>query len=221
MVLDAYPWIPVSVYAAIVLVYLAYYSWTRMGESVSRKSFVTLVVLTFLLLLVDFYSRFEIFDWINPVSIQGCTVINFILLPAVAMEWNQFILGILPANERARMRTITRVLTFIAGIGVIAAIFSPITSWVFYYDANHIYHRGVLFPLPAFTVFIIFVVTDIFLLTQVKSLERYSVLMLAAYPVPVMIGAILAVFVLDVPWMPLGYSVATFALFAQDRKSVV
>ncbi|MBQ9020649.1 MAG: GGDEF domain-containing protein [Eggerthellaceae bacterium] len=217
--MDMPVWMPVAIYAILLLLYLLFYSWYHMDDSVGRRPFVMLLFLTIAILASDFYGRFEGTPGIPLPTIVGSTVINFVLLPAVGVEWHQFIRNLLPANERARMRYVTMLSNFAAGIGIVVSMLSPITSWVFYYDASGIYHRGDLFLVPAMTTLFIFLVTDIYLFTQVKSLERYSLRMLGAYPIPVIIGGLLTFVVSDVAWVPLGFSIATLALFAHIQNT--
>ena len=219
MTMDMPTWLPVSIYALFVLLYISFYSWYHMDDGVGRRPFVMLLFLTGFMLVTDIYGRLEGTPGVPLPTIVGATVVNFVLLPAVGVEWHQFIRSLLSANERMRMRYITTITTFAAGFGIVISMLSPITGWVFYYDAAGLYHRGDLFLAPALTTLLIFIITDLFLFTQVKSLERYSIRMLGAYPVPIIIGGFLTLAIPDVAWIPLGFSIATFALFAHIQNT--
>lgn len=212
-------WMPVTIYATALLAYLAFYSWRHMDDSIGRRPFVMLIFLTVCSLLADFYGRLEGLDFIPLTTLSGATVINFLLFPALGAEWHQFIRNILTAEERLRMRYIGSFVTVVAGIGIVLSMLSPVTSWVFYYDAAGHYQRGPLFLAPMITTLLIFVVTDIFLFTQVKSLSRYSIRMLGAYPIAVVIGSLLTFVIDDVPWIPLGFSISTLGLFAHMQNT--
>lgn len=212
-------WMPVTIYATLLMGYLGIHAWRTMDDSIGRRPLVMLIFLTEVTLLTDFYGRFEGYEGVTVSTLYGATIITFLMLPALGVEWFQFVRNVLSAEERLRLRPVGHVVTVAAGVGIVVSMLSPVTSWVFFYDAQGAYHRGELFLVPALSTFFIFVVTDIFLFTQVKSLERYSIRMLGSYPIPVIIGAALALVVADVPWMPLGFSIAILILFAHMQNT--
>lgn len=212
-------WMPVIIYAVIVLIFLGFYAWQNMDDSIGRQPFVMLVFLTIVMLVSDFISRLYIYEDAPHLIVAGANVITFLAMPAIGAEWFQYIRSILTAEERLRMRTLNNVVSVIVTIAFIIILLTPVTSWVYYFDANGYYHRGDLFIVPATATFIILLATAGYLLLRVKSLERYSIRILAAFLLPPAVGAVLAMVVPDVPWIPLGVSVSMVALFAHIQNT--
>ena len=217
--MDMPSWMPVTSFAISLMVFLGVYAWIHMDDSIGRQPFVMMTALTALMLISDLISRCYIFSGAPHLVIAGATAITFLLLPAIGAEWYQYIRSVLVAEERIRMNRLTYVANALAAVGIIAVLLTPITSWVYSFDSAGVYHRGDYFILPASVTFLILIVTDAFLLTQVHSIERYSIRMLGAFPIPAFIGAAFAIVIPDVPWIPLGFSVSVVALFAHIQNT--
>ena len=212
-------WAPVTVYALLIMGFLGFFAWRHMDDSIGRQPFVMLVFLAVIMLASDYVSRCYIYPDFPHIAVAGCTAITFIMLPAIGAEWHQYVRSVLTAEERARMRPFDMLVTVLAAFGIVVILMSPITSWVYYFDSTGMYYRGDMFIAPASTFFLILILVDSFLLFEVHSLGRTSKAALFAFPIPSIIGAVLAVAFPNVPWIPLGVTVSMVALFANIQNT--
>lgn len=206
-------WMPVIIYATILMVFLGTYAWRHMDDGIGRRPFVTLVILTAFMLVSDLISRCYVYPDFPHLLVVSCTYITFLMLPAIGAEWYQYVRSVLSAEERASSRYLDLIMNIIASIGIIVLMASPVTRWVFSFDASGYYHRGMFFIVPAFASFLIMVVAEVFLLLRVRSLGRHAILTLLMFPVAPLIGAVLSMLFDNVPWIPLGISISMVILF--------
>ncbi|MBQ9067712.1 MAG: hypothetical protein IJ131_01440, partial [Eggerthellaceae bacterium] len=207
-------WMPVILYATVLMVFLGTYAWRKMDDGIGRRPFVTLVFLAALMLVTDLVSRCFIYPGFPHLAVAAATYITFLMLPAIGAEWFQYVRSVLSAEERARTRVLDVVVNTIASIGIIVLMSSVVTRWVFFFDASGAYHRGDLFYVPAFSSFRIVMAGEVFLLVRVHSLERHEVSSLLAFPVAPLVGGALSFVFDDIPWVPLGISISMVVLFS-------
>ena len=212
-------WAPVTVYSLLIMGFLGYFAWRHMDDSIGRQPFVMLVFLSVVMLVSDYVSRCYVYPGFPHIAVAGCTAITFIMLPAIGAEWHQYVRSVLNAEERSKMRGLDVVVTVLASFAIVVILMSPITSWVYYFDSTGMYYRGEMFIVPASSFFLILILIDSFLLFEAHSLGRTSKAVLFAFPIPSIVGAVLAVAVPDVPWIPLGVTVSMVALFANIQNT--
>ena len=212
-------WAPVTIYALLIMGFLGYFAWRHMDDSIGRQPFVMLVFLSVIMLVTDYVSRCYVFPDVPHIAVAGCTAITFVMLPSIGAEWHQYVRSVLTAEERAKMRHLDVLVTILAAFGIVVILMSPITSWVYYFDSTGMYYRGDLFIVPASAFFIILILVDSFLLFEARSLGRTTKAVLFAFPIPSIVGAVLAVAFPDVPWIPLGVTVSMVALFANIQNT--
>ena len=217
--MDMPSWMPVSIYAILLMVFLGGFAWVHMDNSIGRQPFVMLVFLTIIMLASDIVSRCFMYDGFPHLAVASCTAITFIMLPAIGAEWYQYIMSILTAEERAAMHKFDGVVNVISAVAIATILLSPITSWVYYFDGAGSYYRGDMFIVPASSFFLILILVDAFMLFEVRSLGRTSRMVLFAFPIPAIVGAVFAIAFPDVAWIPLGISVSMVALFANIQNT--
>ncbi len=212
--MDMPGWMPITIYAIILMGFLGIYSWRHVEEGVERKPFAILVFLTAFMLFNDFVSRCYIYEGFPHWLVVLTTYINFAVLPAIGVQWYQYVRSVITAEERRSARIIDYVVNVIAAIGMLALVLTPFAGLVFSFDAQGVYHRGSLFFFPAGSAFLCIIIAEVFLLLRVRSLGPRVLGTLLAFPVPPLVGGIVAMFAYGVPWMPLGVSLSMVVLFA-------
>lgn len=211
--MDMPAWMPVILYSTALMVFLGIYAWRNMDDGIGRRPFVTLVALTVLMLITDLISRCYIYPGFPHLLVAACTYITFLMLPAIGAEWYQYVRSVLSAEERSRMRALDLVVNVVASIGIIVLMSSPITRWVFSFDASGVYHRGDLFIVPAVTSFLVMLMAEGFLMSRVRSLDKHAVTTLLMFPIAPLCGSALSMVFGGIPWIPLGISISMVILF--------
>ena len=216
--MDLPAWMPVTIYAIIVLAFIAIYTWNHLDESAGRKPFALLALLVAFQLATDFVSRFYVFGGVPHWLVLSCTYINFLVLPLIGLSWYRFICMML-SEEGATVRKLNYLVYAFAAIGVLSLLANPITQSIFSFDAQGVYHRGPLFYIPATSAGLCMVVSQILLVYRSRMLGRRAVLVLLLFPVAPLIGSIAATQIYGLPWMPLGISISMVMLFASTFTS--
>lgn len=206
-------WMPVILYATIIMVFLGVYAWNHMDDGIGRRPFVMLIFLTAFMLVTDLISRCFIYEGFPHLLVVGSTLATFLMLPAIGAEWYQYVRSVLSAEERLSTHYLDLTVNVAASAGTVVLMSSPVTRWVFYFNEAGEYLRGNLFVIPALTMFLIMIIAEVFLLLRARSHGRQSVSTLL-FPLPPMVGAALSLVFPDVPWIPLGVSVSMVVLFS-------
>ena len=205
---------PIIIYAVVLMLFVGIYSWVRIEDENEHKPFATMVFATAFMLTNDFVSRMYIFDGFPTWLVVLTTYVNFGVLPVLGILWYRFVRSILSAEERSYARRVDVLIYLIAGIGLGTLALNPFLGVVFSFDASGIYHRGPLFFFPAGSTFLCIVISELFLSLRVRSLGRNTFVSMLLFPVPPLVGGIVAMFVYGIPWMPLGISISMVILFA-------
>ena len=217
--MDMPGWMPVTIYAIIVMVFIGFYAWRHLDDRLGRKSFVFLVFLTGFQLLNDFVSRFYVYDGFPQWAIVLCTYINFLVLPAIGIGWYQHMRSVIADDERRGTARLDLVVYALAAIGLAAIVVNPFMGGVFSFDQAGLYSRGPLFFVPAGSAFLCILIAEVYLFTRIRSLGRRTLNTLLFFPVPPILGAFAAMAVYGLPWMPLGISISMIVLFASAMTS--
>lgn len=217
MVLPA--WMPVIFYAVVIMVFIGVFSWTHLEANTERKYFSVLVFLTAFMLVNDFVSRMYIYDWFPLWLVVVTTYVNFLVLPAIGIGWYWFVRSVLTAEERYSAQTVNIIILVIACIGFAALLINPFTGAVFAFDETGTYYRGPLFFFPAGSTFLCIVIAEAFIIRRVRNLGRSVLISMLIFPVPPLVGGIVAMFIYGVPWMPLGIALSMVILYAALQDS--
>ena len=212
-------WMPVTVYAIVALGMISAYTWNHLDNSAGRKQFVVLAVLVILQLATDFISRFYIYNDVPHWLIVASTYVNFLVLPAIGVAWQEFVCTVLAGEARKDIRMLSYSVYAFAIIGVLALAINPFTGVIFSFDVAGIYHRGPLYFVPAASAGLCILVSEGLLLSRLRVLGPNTMFTLLTFPIPPIIGAVIAAFVYGIPWMPLGISLSMLLLFASMFSS--
>ena len=212
-------WMPIIFYAVVITVFIGVFSSMHLEANTNRKYFSTLVALIAIMLINDFLSRMYIYPGFPTWIVIICTYINFLLLPAIGMAWYWFVRSVLTAEQRYSARALNVIILIVACIGFVSLLTNPFTHAVFAFDSTGLYHRGPLFFFPAGSTFICIVIAEAFVLRHVRNLGRDMFTSMVLFPVPPLVGGIVAMFIYGIPWMPLGISISMVMLFASTFTS--
>ena len=212
-------WMPIIFYAVVITVFIGVFSSMHLEANTNRKYFSTLVALIAIMLINDFLSRMYIYPGFPTWIVIICTYINFLLLPAIGMAWYWFVRSVLTAEQRYSARALNVIILIVACIGFVSLLTNPFTHAVFAFDSTGLYHRGPLFFFPAGSTFICIVIAEAFVLRHVRNLGRDMFTSMVLFPVPPLVGGIVAMFIYGIPWMPLGIAFSMIILFASLQDS--
>lgn len=218
----AFPgWMPVTVYAIIVLVFVGFYAWGHLDNRMGRRPFTALVFLVAFQLLNDFISRFYVFTYIPEWIIVATTYINFAVLPGIGLAWYLYVRGTIVESDQQNARKTDIVVYILMSLGLLIIAVNPFTGLVFYYDDLGNYFRGSMYFVPAGSAFLCILIAEVYLLTRIRFIGRRSLITLLFFPVPPIVGAIAATITYGLPWMPLGLSISMVVLFASTFTSTL
>ncbi len=212
-------WMPIIFYAVVIMVFIGVFSWTHLEANSEQKHFSILVFLTAFMLVNDFLSRMYIYPEFPTWIVVICTYINFLVLPAIGIGWYWFVRSVLTAEQRYSALSINAAILIIASIGFVALLTNPFTHAVFAFDSTGLYHRGPLFFFPAGSTFLCIIIAEVYIIRRVRNLGRDMFVSMLIFPVPPLVGGIVAMLVYGIPWMPLGIAFSMVILYATLQDS--
>lgn len=211
-------WMPVTIYAIIVLAFIALYTWMHLDDAAGRKPFVSLALLVALQLATDFVSRFYVYAGVPHWLIVACTYINYLALPLIGVEWYRFVTTVL-SEGRSTQHVSDYAVSIAAACGIAVLVINPLMHQVFYFDETGVYHRGVLYFIPAISAGVCMFVAQGLLMYRSRLLGRRALTVLLLFPVAPLIGGLISTQIYGLPWLPLGISIAMLMLFASTFTS--
>ena len=212
---------PISFYAVVLLSFIGIYSWHRVEDGNEQKPFVTLVFLSAMMIIVDSLSRMYTYSWFPLWLAVATTYANFALHPIFGIAWYRFVRSVLTADERSGARGFDMAVNIITAIGLVVLVVNPFTGVVFSFDDTGTYFRGSLFFFPAGATFLCIVLSEVFLSFRTRSLGNSVFVSMLIFPVPPLLGGIIAMFVYGVAWMPLGIAFSMVVLFATRQMATL
>ena len=187
--------IDVNLFMAVVCA-IIYFSSKRTSESrlMHNQLFRWLILCVFALLIL------ESFTWILDGSKSKSailfnylvTICLYLLTPLPSFLWELYVkLQLFPDPKSVR----TDVLAFGIPIAVsyVLTLTSPFTNLMFRFDASHVYHRGVLYPILAIISLLPILVSFFSILIHRKRLTRKYARMLLIVPLLIVAASILQI----------------------------
>ena len=195
------------------MLFIGIYSRYRIENDTEQKPFSNMVFLTAAVLVNDFISRLYIVDGFPHWLVVITTHLNFGLLALVGFAWYRLVRSVLSPEERTSARSLDFLIYAFVGIALLVVITNPFTGLVFTFDSAGDYHRGPSFFVPAGATYLCIIISEVFVSLRVRSLGRDVFAALLMFPVPPLLGGIVAMFSYGIPWMPLGVSFSMVILF--------
>jgi len=115
-------------------------------------------------------------------------------------------------NPRVR-KTVALLVWVLTVVCVMMILSTAITGQVFYFDSDHTYHRGPLFLVMMFVLFMMIVLVEGFIISQKSKIESNYFRSLALFLVPPLIGWALQSFIFGVPFSLLGMAFGANMVF--------
>lgn len=211
-------WFGVSIYSVLLLIFI-FVSATRQHcvPASRQKLFSSMIFLLIFTFAADCASRvYPHPSGFFPVSVAG-TYLKFFLIPLIGLLWFRLIslLILERINKKWRM-----VLLGIFAANSVLVLTNAFTGAVFFYDALHIYRRGPLFPLSALLIFSTVAVTNLFIFSNRKNVERPYFTALSAFAVPPTVLGILQIFFYGLPLALVGvvFSLLNVFIYVQNHN---
>ncbi len=169
-------WLASNIYCLLQLLYI-YISARRANFAISKeiKSYRYLISVIILAFLADSVSRLYTYEDLRSSLhslILISTHIKYLTMPLVVPFFYRYyslqIKGPLPKA----IKNINIGLWIIYSALALTILSSYFTNWVFYYDANYIYHRGELYNIPVFTMLSISAIAELSIIKYKNLLSK-------------------------------------------------
>ena len=206
-------WVPIIFYAVVIMLFVGIYARVRIENESEQKPFSNMVFLTVAILVNDFVSRMYVIEGFPHWLVVVTTYLNFGLLTFMGLVWYHLVRSVLSSEERMRARRLDILIYIVVGIAILVMVANPFTGLVFTFDSAEQYHRGPAFFIPAGATYLSIIISELFLSLRVRSLGRDVFVSFLLFPLPPLIGGIVAMFLYGIPWMPLGISLSVVILF--------
>ncbi len=207
-------YITVCVYCILQLGYLILLEnrrrTVRFGQ---ERHFLRILVLLIISFVADIVSSMNMGPrWFFPIAAAGVyieIILNTLLLPIFFTYVCEQIDDLKPVIRR-RVSIIIWSLTILCVIMILSTAF---TKQIFYFDSDQTYHRGPLFLVPMFVLFLLMVLVEGFIISQKTKIEGNYYRSLALFLVPPLIGWALQSFIFGLPFSLMGMTFGAQMVF--------
>lgn len=116
-------------------------------------------------------------------------------------------------------KTVPKIVDAITGLGLLLLVITQFTGWYYYYDAENLYHRGPLFVVSQICMVVIIAIICHTVYRKRHFLPKNEALVLAAYGILPMVGAVLQMlfFGLSTTYLATAISVLLVYISIQSR----
>ena len=211
-------WIPVSVYTIIVMSFMGVYTYRQVETDVSSQVlFAVLVWLTIIGLAGDMIARLVDLQVFKSLIIEGATYIKYVVPPFIGVVWFFYISSMITERQPA-LTYIFDIIVVLAAVVSAALVFTtPLTSWLFIFDEEGLYHRGPFYYVPAAMMIVLVLAAEAYVALSHRTLNGQLFRALLAFPAPIIIGAIAQMYYQGMPWMLLGVSLSVLLIFVNTQ----
>ncbi len=184
----------INIYSAFLLIIIYFHSLKHTEkESLQHKLYMMMLHVTFWLLFLDIFSRFDgkpgtIYPFINYWG-NFLVFLSVLILPSLWLLFAHYQVY----REEEKTKRWMYPLIAVNVINGFILILSQFYGWFYYIDAGNIYHRGPLFWLPASLTFVMFFAATVLILTNRKKIEKKSYFSLIFFAAPPYVCIILQI----------------------------
>ena len=182
----------------------------RFGQERYFLRILTVLVLSFAADIASSLNQGS--SWFFPfaaAAVYAEIILNTLLMPIFFAYVCEQIDDV---NPRVR-KTVALMVWVLTVVCVMMILSTAITGQVFYFDSARNYHRGPLFLVPMFVLFLMIVLVEGFIISQKSKIESNYFRSLALFLVPPLIGWALQSFIFGVPFSLLGMAFGAHMVF--------
>lgn len=185
------------------------------------RFFRWVILMNMILLIVDFLQTS--LDGSPGMALRwfmkSLGVIQYLAAPVLTGLWVDYILYYI-FKDTQRLRSLNIVLIAAAIPYSIIVVLSLFGNFVFYYDADNVYHRGDFFFLFIGMVFAHLILSIIIILINRKKIRRSQMIPLLVFPLPSVLGGIIQAlsFGTLLVWPATSLAVLMIYVFVQNEK---
>ena len=139
----------------------------------------------------------------------------FLTLPLLTVVSVYIVAAVLPAAFL--MRYIYRMIVFDA-VNAAVTLSTGLTGWTFFFDAQHVYHRGPFYQLSMAVMFAMALVAEAFVVFYRKQIDRRLFFALFFFLFPPLIGGVLQAVLYGLPYTLMGVVLSLLIVFVYSQN---
>ncbi len=209
-------WFSLGLYSTVIVVFLLVVS-LRQGniKSKQKKIYLQMEELTILLLATDMASRWYTGpDWFFPAA-QAATYIKYLLYPFLVLCWFRYVSNLVLGKTQ---RVWYAALAALCGLNMVPLLLPRFCGLVFFFDAQHVYHRGPLYLASNTMVILMLVVSEVFIIFYRRKIARRYLFSLLIFAVPPFVGGLLQTFLYGLPFALFGITLSQLTVFVDIQN---
>ncbi len=181
-----------DIYAFLMLTVLFMYSASGgYGKSRQQKLYLTMLLVTMALLVIDVIGRcdgfahpaFPALNWWGNLSL-------FLLTPVLPSLWVMYVYCVTAGDDSMPVGAFVSLL-LVNAFNLFMVTATQFTGWFYSIDAGNIYHRGPLYPVHHLITLVMLVWAYAITYTKRRNISKRVLFTLIFYPIPSMLGGIL------------------------------
>ena len=203
-----------NVYSAIILLVIYIHALRFFHkDSAPDRLYLTVLVVTFLLLGLDILSRFDgnVSWFYASVNAFGNFAV-FLMVPTIPSLWVAYVhLQVFGEERKTKQLYHGLVILYIANAAMV--ILSQYFGWFYFIDSMNVYHRGPLFFLPVLITVALLLVAFAIVYQNRGRLERKKYLSLIFFAIPPAIAIVLQVIFYGISLLLNGVTLSLLVVF--------
>ena len=184
----------INIYSIVLLIIIFIHSLKNNEKGyLTYKLYMMLLQITFLMLCLDIFSRFDgnpgtIYTSINHIG----NFFIFLLSPIIPSLWLLYAHAQIFHEDKKTKRLIYPLIAANA-VNAVIVVLTQFFGWYYYIDSNNIYHRGPLFLLSASVTVVLVLSAFVMIIKNRKIIEKKYYFSLLFFAIPPSVCIILQI----------------------------
>lgn len=214
--MNAPTWLILGLYSITILISLLLASlWQGDIKSRQKSTYLQIVILTALILAADMVSRWHGGPAWSFQFARAGTYLQDLLFPFLGLNWFRYVSHTLLGRTQ---RVWFAVQTALCCLDIVLLLLPALSGTVFFFDAQHRYHRGPLFAVSYTLVVLMLVISEMFIVAYRRKIAKRYFFPLLAVAFPPLIGGLLQAFWPGLPFALFGATLSELTVFVDVQN---
>lgn len=198
-------WMGVNIYCMLQLIFILFREKRKCEQkTLPEKAYIKTVLITLFCLLADLLSRLDTGSvWLYPAVVLGA-VLKYCCIPLCVPFYFNYIRFQIHESGNASDKRWCGIIWLLVSINAVLALTTLFTRQVFYFDADHVYHRGPLYPVSMMIMMITALLVELYILHEKEEISRRYYHTLLLFQLPPLLGGLIQTFFYGLPFSLMG-----------------
>ena len=212
-------WLCCNLYSLILLAFILVNAHKSIdARDPQQKAFIQIQVATIVLLFIDSLTHVQAKSGLLLPLVDAADCLAFALSPVILILWMRYLIYEILPEERQKMNPCMLAILLLAAVNAVLAVLSVKNGWYCYVDVGHISHRGPYYFVPYGLIFVMFLISELFIFLNRTHIERGHMFSLNFFLIPPLLCGVVQLLIPDTSLVLSGLTVSELVVFVHIQN---